>query len=70
MDIRIYTGIIIRKHGQYLQGTIMYSTELRWTDSPWNAWRTRDREEARKLARKVGGTQMLFNPVAGQLKYL
>ena len=67
-DIRSRTGLIIRKDGEYLVGTICYSTDLRWSRSPWDAWRTRDREKAEKIAKVTGGDMWLFNPVAGQLK--
>ena len=68
MDIRRMTGLIIQRGTQYLVGTIIYSTDLRWSDSPWDAWRTRDREKARRVAQRVGGELMLFNPVAGQIR--
>ena len=69
-DIRTKTGMIIRKDGEYLVGTICYSTDLRWSISPWDAWITRDREKARKLARITGGIVMLFNPIIGEAKVL
>ena len=68
MDIRRMTGLIVQRGTMYLVGTIIYSTDLRWSDSPWDAWRTRDREKARRVAQRVGGELMLFNPVAGQIK--
>ena len=68
MDIRLMTGLIVRRGTAYLVGTILYSTDLRWSDSPWDAWMTRDRKEAGRVARRVGGELMLFNPVAGQLR--
>lgn len=68
MDIRRETALIIRKDGEYLVGTVLWSTELRWSVSPWDAWKTRSREKALMVADKVGGEIMLFNPVAGQLK--
>lgn len=68
MDIRKQTGIIIKREGMYLVGRIIYSTELRWSRSPWDAWITRDRGKAERVAGKVGGTKMLFNPVAGQIR--
>ena len=67
-EIRKATGIIIKRGAEYLVGRIPYSTELRWSRSPYDAWRTRDRESAEKVARLTGGDQWLFNPVAGQLK--
>lgn len=70
MDIRKRTGIIIQKDGLFLVGTIIYSTELRWSRSPWDAWITRDRGKAERVAGKVGGTRMLFNPVAGQIRMM
>lgn len=70
MDIRLLTCIIIRKNTKYLVGRVLGSSELRWSDSPHDAWRTRDRETARDMARIVGGTMMLFNPAVGQLRVL
>ena len=68
MNIRKQTCLIIKRGREYLVGTILYSTDLRWSRSPWDAWRTRDREKAEKLARVTGGDLWLFNPVAGQLR--
>ena len=70
MDIRLLTCVIIRKNRKYLVGRILGTSDLRWSDSPHDAWRTRDREKAESLARQVGGITMLFNPAAGQLKIL
>lgn len=70
MDIRLLTCVIIRKNGKYLVGRILGTDDLRWSDSPHDAWRTRNREDARDMARIVGGTMMLFNPAAGQLRIL
>ena len=68
MDIRKATGLIIQRGTRYLVGTIIYSTDLRWSDSPWDAWITRDRDAARRVASRVGGELMLFNPIAGQIR--
>ena len=68
MDIRLKTCMIIRKDGRYLVGTILYSTDLRWSLSPWDAWATRNRVMAQLVAGRVGGEILLFNPVAGQMK--
>ena len=69
-DIRKATCLIIRKNNEYLVGTILYSTDLRWSISPYDAWQTRDIEKARRIARVTGGTMMLFNPVARQMKVM
>lgn len=68
MDIRRKTQLIIRRGPDFLVGTILYSTDLRWSSSPWDAWGTRDRETAEKVARLVDGELYLWNPVAGQLR--
>ena len=68
MDIRLNTRIIIRRGPGFLVGRILYSTEYRWSTSPWEAWWTRDRETAEYEARRVCGELWLFNPVAGQLR--
>ena len=67
MDIRLHTGIIIRKDGEYLVGVSVVGG-LWWSAFPWDAWRTRKRDKAFIVAYRVGGVRMLFNPVAGQLR--
>lgn len=69
-DIREKTCLIIRKNGEYLVGKILWSTDLRWSYSPHDAWRTRNREKAETIARATGGIVMLFNPVVNQLRVL
>lgn len=66
MDIRRETCIVIAKNGEFLVGTICYSTDLRWSTSIYDAWRTRDRGKTEMVARKVGGVMMLFNPITNQ----
>ena len=70
MDIRLETCLIIRKNGEYLVGAIIWSKDLRWSIYPYDAWRTRNREKADRMARATGGVVMLFNPLAGQLRVL
>lgn len=69
-DIRKKTVIIIRKNEQYLVGRILFSRELRWSESPYDAWWTRDKEKAEECARQVGGITMLWNPIVKQMKVL
>ena len=38
MDIRLLTCVIIRKNGKYLVGRILGTDDLRWSDSPHDAW--------------------------------
>ena len=68
MNIRTYTVIIIEKDGYFLVGRRMLSTELMWSNSPWDAWKTRRKDKAYIVAHKLGGKRMLFNPVARQLR--
>lgn len=70
MDIRTKTCIIIRKDGEYLVGTVLYSTDLRWSASPYDAWQTRRKEDAQRVAGKVGGEMVLFNPIVKQMKVM
>ena len=65
-EIRRQTGLIVRKDGEYLIGRNIFSDQLRWGSSLWDAWRTRDMGAARRVAAKVGGQVVLFNPVNGQ----
>lgn len=67
-EIRRKTGIIIRREGEYLVGTILYSTDLRWSRSPYDAWITRRIEDARMVAAATGGEMVLFNPIVNQMK--
>ena len=69
-DIRKKTCLIIQRSGQYLVGRILYSTDLRWSGSPYDAWMTRNREQAERVARRTGGNVMLFNPVVKQIRVL
>ena len=66
MDIREFTCIIIRKDGRYLVGKCPITGALLWSDSPYEAWRTRKRDKALIVADKVGGERILFNPPSGQ----
>lgn len=68
MDIRRRTGLIVRRGNEYLVGTICYSTELRWSIYPHDAWFTRDRDAGKKVARLVGGELMLFNPIVNRMR--
>jgi len=68
MDIRRQTALIIRKDGEYLVGKMLWSQDLRWSSSPWDAWRTRIRANAKSVQQKAGGEIMLFNPVTGQIR--
>ena len=68
MNIRKQTQLIIKRGNEYLVGKILYSTEYRWSTCPWDAWGTREKEEAEYFARQTGGDVWLWNPVAGQLR--
>lgn len=68
MDIRLNTVLIIGKDGKYLVGEKILTGELNWSDSPWDAWRTREKEKAKEKAEMTGGEIYLFNPVVGQLR--
>ena len=68
MDVRLSTCLIIRRGPEFLVGTILYSRDLRWSISPWDAWRTRKWEKAERMAEYTGGDLWLFNPVSGQLR--
>ena len=68
MDIRRKTCLIIRRGPEFLVGRVFFSDELRWSASPWDAWKTRIRANARSIAEKTGGEIMLFNPINGQMR--
>ena len=66
--IRKATVLIVKRGAEYLVGRIPYSLEFRWSRSAYDAWGTRDRESARRVARATGGDVWLWNPVTGQLR--
>ena len=66
MDVREKTVLIIKRGDEYLVGRICFSDELRWSKSKYDAWATRRREDAERVAGMVGGTVMLFNPIVNQ----
>ena len=68
MNIRAETYLVIRRGGEYLVGKIMGGPDLKWSTSPWDAWKTRNREDAEDVARATGGDIWLFNQVAGQVR--
>ena len=70
MNIRQKTRLIIRRGPDYLVGRILYSAEFRWSASPWDAWWTRNREKAERIAKIVGGVMVLYNPIADQMKVI
>lgn len=70
MDIRMKTALVIRREDEYLVGRILDTPMVRWSKSPWDAWKTRSVKKARAKADKYGGVPVLFNPVAGQIKEL
>ena len=67
-DIRMETCLIIRKGNEYLVGRRMIIGGLKWSISPWDAWRTRVRANARSVAEKLSCDIYLFNPIAGQIR--
>ena len=67
-DIRRATCCIVRRNGEYLVGKVLYSQDLRWSGSPYDAWQTRDAETAKNVAHMLGGDLWLFNPPTGQLR--
>ena len=67
VDIRQYTRVIIRKNSEFLQCKSALHGGLVWSTSPWDAWWTRNADDARKVAMETGGIAMLFNPVIGKV---
>lgn len=69
-DPRELTGIVIVRDGEFLVGTVLGTAVLRWSGSPYDAWRTRQRDKAFIVAHKVGGSRYLFNPLVGTLRLM
>ena len=68
MEIREATRLVIKRGNEFLVGLIIGGPDLRWSLSAYDAWWTRNPEEAKMVAKKTGGDVWLFNPVAGQLR--
>ena len=62
------TVLIVKRGAEFLVGRIHYSMEYRWSTSAYDAWQTRDKEDAKGVAKRVGGDLWLFNPPTGQLR--
>lgn len=67
-DIRKETGLIIGNGSEFLIGRCIVTKQLRWSISPYDAWKTRIRAQALSVAEKTGCEVFLFNPVVGQLR--
>ena len=65
MDIRLSTHLIVQKDGEYLVCLHGIAGE-RWSNSPYDAKRTRSRERAETWVHEAGGSLRLFNPVIGK----
>ena len=69
-EIRKKTCLIISKNRRYMKGWNMLTDSLEWTWSAYEAWRTRDMEEAENVARATGGVMVLFNPIVNKTKVI
>ena len=67
-DIRLRTCLIIKREDEYLVSSTSIVKIPTWSRSPWDAWRTRSVERAKRVAERMGGTLYLFNPMVGQLR--
>lgn len=70
MDVRLNTCVIIRKNGEFLVGKSSMTGRYMWSIYRNDAWRTRSRKEAREVARKTGGIEILYNPIVNQMRIL
>ena len=68
IDKRKYDWFVIEKDGRYLKAAPKGIYPLRWTTSPWDAYKDRRRGFARKTAENVGGKMRTFNTLDGRVK--
>ena len=68
MDIRRMTCLIVKKGNEFVVCRQVGTGLIKWSTSPWEAWSTRIRANARSVAEKIDGEVFLFNPVVGQIK--
>ena len=64
-DIRLRTRLIVKRGSMFLVGKDLFG-KLRWSDSPYDAWYTRDMDVAENVAHAIGGDLWLFNNVIGE----
>lgn len=67
MNIRRKTCLIVRKDGKYFVAYCPMTQRLKWSESIYDAWRTRDKNAAIRASRILGGVPVLFNPIVGQI---
>ena len=66
MNISDYDGWIVKVGSVFLVAVAYEDTGMcRLSESPYNALKFDDREQARMIARRAGGTAVMFNPVSG-----
>ena len=66
MDVKNYGGWIVRSEGEYLIAVAYSDTRLcRWSNSPFNAAFFTRMDDAVRVAQKVGGEVLRFNPITG-----
>ena len=68
-DIRLRTKLIIKRGPEFLVGKDLLGI-MKWSTSPFEAWGTRCMEDAKEVARAVGGDLWLFNNVIGEAREL
>lgn len=68
LKVKTKTCLIIGKDGEFLVGAS--ASGLRWSQSPYDAWSTRDKMKAFRVSWAIRGRLFLFNPIVGQLKSL
>lgn len=62
-EMKKHTYLVIEKDGEYLTGYGTFMGIVGWDKHLSNAWKTRDKDEALRVAEKYGGTLKLFNTV-------
>lgn len=62
---------VVKQGRQYIVAIPYKNTKYcRFSPSPYDAWMTRDREQAEEVARRTGGIMVLFNPIVNQEKVM
>jgi len=67
-ELKKQTCLVVMKNRCYLSRTLLSTGTVLWSNSLYEAWRTRSRKEAEMEAKRYGGTVMLFNPVIGKVR--
>lgn len=68
MNVHDFDAWLVKTNGLYLVAVAYEDTHMcRWSDSPFDALRFEDVNDAIRIARTAGGQIVRFNPITGKI---